>query len=184
MGSPAGSDEIATPAPAPCDDADRRTDPGWVEWFGLTAAHVGCGCGRRVRRRGVVPRAHAAAAERGEPAGCERENPTEPAGDVDRRDPGSCSVDDAATSGPVIVHVAGAVLLPGVYELGPGAASPDAVEGAGGATADAELGRINLAAALVDGGQIYVPAVGEDVPLPPAGSASAPPGSTPSVRSM
>ena len=33
---------------------------------------------------------------------------------------------------------------------------------------------------LVDGGQIYVPAVGEDVPLPPPGSASAPSGSTPS----
>jgi competence protein ComEA len=83
-------------------------------------------------------------------------------------------------SGRVIVHVAGAVLLPGVYELRPGSRVDDAVQGAGGATPDAELGRINLAAPLVDGDQIYVPAVGEDVPLPAPGSVAPDPASTPS----
>ena len=37
----------------------------------------------------------------------------------------------------------------------------DAVEAAGGATVDAELDRLNLAAPLVDGVQIQVPAFGE-----------------------
>ena len=70
-----------------------------------------------------------------------------------------------------IVHVAGAVLRPGVYELGPGSRVDDAVQRAGGATADAELGWINLAAPVVDGDQIYVPVIGEQRPLPsPAGS--------------
>lgn len=85
-----------------------------------------------------------------------------------------------AASSRVIVHVAGAVLLPGVYELGPGSRVDDAVDRAGGSTADAELGRINLAAALVDGDQIYVPTNGEDVPLPLPGSTSAPAAQTPS----
>lgn len=77
----------------------------------------------------------------------------------------------------VIVHVAGAVLLPGVYELAPGSRVDDAVRGAGGATGDAELGRINLAAPLVDGDQIYVPAEGEDVPPPaPASETRTAPG--------
>ena len=73
-----------------------------------------------------------------------------------------------AGSSRVIVHVAGAVVRPGVYELVPGSRVDDAVRSAGGATGDAELGRINLAAPLVDGDQIYVPAVGEDVPPAPA----------------
>jgi len=85
-----------------------------------------------------------------------------------------------AANSRVTVHVAGAVLLPGVYELSPGSRVDDAVEGAGGATDDAELGRINLAAPLVDGDQIYVPAIGEDVPPAALGSASAPSESTPS----
>jgi competence protein ComEA len=84
------------------------------------------------------------------------------------------------TNSRVTVHVAGAVLLPGVYELSPGSRVDDAVEGAGGGTGDAELGRINLAAPIIGGDQIYVPAVGEDVPPAVLGPASAPSESTPS----
>ena len=52
----------------------------------------------------------------------------------------------------------------------------DAVSAAGGPTAVAELGRVNLAAPLVDGTQVYVPAVGEAVPsvLTPGGSGPGP----------
>lgn len=61
----------------------------------------------------------------------------------------------------VTVHVVGAVAAPGLYELGAGSRVADAVEAAGGATADAELAGVNLARAVVDGEQVQVPRVGE-----------------------
>jgi competence protein ComEA len=64
---------------------------------------------------------------------------------------------ERAGSGPVIVHVAGAVRKPGVYRLAGGARVADAVERAGGATRRADLGGVNLAAKLEDGRQIVVP---------------------------
>lgn len=67
---------------------------------------------------------------------------------------------------PVVVHVAGAVVAPGVHELPPGSRVIDAVEASGGLTPDADAGSINLAAPLVDGAQVYVPRAGE-VAVPP-----------------
>lgn len=69
-----------------------------------------------------------------------------------------------------MVHVAGAVRHPGVYELGPGARVVDAVEAAGGALADARLASVNLARPVTDGEQILVP--DEDDPQPPVAAAS------------
>ena len=66
----------------------------------------------------------------------------------------------------VLVHVAGAVHDPGVYEVAAGARAIDAVAAAGGPTAEAELDRLNLAAPVVDGDRLYVPAMGEDEPPP------------------
>ena len=63
--------------------------------------------------------------------------------------------------GPVVVHVAGAVDRPGVYEMGPGARVHMVIESAGGATGAADLDGLNLAAAVADGQRIYVPEVGE-----------------------
>ena len=60
----------------------------------------------------------------------------------------------------VLVHVAGAVSQPGVYELAAGARVADAVAAAGGATADADPNALNLAAPLVDGDRIEVPVIG------------------------
>ena len=60
--------------------------------------------------------------------------------------------------GGVIVHVAGAVGDPGVYRLPLGSRVTDAVERAGGPTADAALDAINLAAKLADGQQVVLPA--------------------------
>lgn len=61
----------------------------------------------------------------------------------------------------VHVHAAGAVAEPGLYRLPGGARVADLLDAAGGVVADADLDRVNLAAALVDGAQLYVPRVGE-----------------------
>lgn len=71
-----------------------------------------------------------------------------------------------AEGGEVVVHVAGAVQAPGVQRMDLSARVVDAVEASGGPTGDADLARINMAAELQDGQQIYVPAVGEDPPPP------------------
>jgi competence protein ComEA len=71
------------------------------------------------------------------------------------------------TTGPteVVVHVAGAVVSPGVRRLPPGSRVTDALDAAGGALPGADLPRINLAAPLVDGQQVYVPKPGEELPV-------------------
>jgi competence protein ComEA len=61
----------------------------------------------------------------------------------------------------IVVHVAGAVLAPGIYELATPARVADAVAAAGGAATDGDLDGINLAAMLADGQRVYVPAIGE-----------------------
>ncbi len=71
------------------------------------------------------------------------------------------SVTEVTTVDRVIVHVSGEVERPGVVSLPATARVLDAVEAAGGPTIDAELDRLNLAAPLVDGVQIRVPAFGE-----------------------
>jgi competence protein ComEA len=64
----------------------------------------------------------------------------------------------AEDGGDVVVHVAGAVRTPGVYRLPAGSRVTDAVERAGGASAEAAIDAINLAARLADGQQIVMPA--------------------------
>jgi len=66
-----------------------------------------------------------------------------------------------------VVHVAGAVVDPGVHEVAAGSRVIDAVDAAGGATSEADLDRLNLAAPVVDGQRIYVPVVGGTVPPEP-----------------
>ena len=76
--------------------------------------------------------------------------------------------------GNVFVHVTGAVARPGVVTLRAGSRVADAVDAAGGATADADTEQLNLARVLSDGEQIRVPRVGEVLPDPapqPTGTA-------------
>lgn len=76
-----------------------------------------------------------------------------------------------------VVHVAGAVVASGVYRLTGDARVHRAIEAAGGATPDADLDGLNLAAPVVDGQRIYVPTLGEvdpaSVPDLPVGAPAA-----------
>jgi len=63
----------------------------------------------------------------------------------------------AASAGRLLVDVKGAVRRPGVYRLAPGARTYDAVRRAGGLTARADRIGVNLAARVVDGGEVVVP---------------------------
>jgi competence protein ComEA len=67
-------------------------------------------------------------------------------------------------AGAVIVHVAGAVVAPGLYRLGGDARVADALDAAGGPAPDAELDAVNLAAKVADGERVYVPRKGEAPP--------------------
>ena len=57
----------------------------------------------------------------------------------------------------VRIHVAGAVVRPGVYTVSSSARVVDAVKAAGGATSRADLERINLAQTIIDTEQVFVP---------------------------
>ncbi|MBI4882541.1 MAG: ComEA family DNA-binding protein, partial [Actinobacteria bacterium] len=71
----------------------------------------------------------------------------------------------SVNAGALIVHVAGAVNAPGVYQLDAGSRVIDAVQIAGGLASTANADGVNLAALIADGQRVYVPAVGE-VPPP------------------
>lgn len=58
----------------------------------------------------------------------------------------------------VYVHVDGAVHLPGVVSLPSGARVFEAIDAAGGASEDAELREMNLAARVTDGQKLVIPA--------------------------
>lgn len=133
----------------------------WVEWFGL-ARLVTSACAVTVVCAGAW------FLVRTPPPPTEASLPTASSGSPP---PATLPVASGVPARPATtapsrstVHVAGAVRLPGVYVLGPGSRVDDAVRAAGGATSDADPGRINLAAPLVDGDQVYVPAVGEEPP--------------------
>jgi competence protein ComEA len=74
------------------------------------------------------------------------------------------SVDaDAPAAASILVHVLGAVAVPGVYELGDGDRVLDAIAAAGGRAPDADLAAVNLARPVKDGEQLVVPRIGEEV---------------------
>lgn len=80
---------------------------------------------------------------------------TEPAAESDTKDE-----TDRVPSGdgsPIIMHVAGEVQNPGIVELSDDARVVDAIEAAGGPTAQAQLDALNLAAVAADGDYILVP---------------------------
>lgn len=74
------------------------------------------------------------------------------------------SVDSGSSGSSALkikVDIEGQVLRPGVYSLNNDARVQDALIAAGGLSSSANRNAINLAAKIVDGQKIYVPAVGE-----------------------
>jgi len=67
-----------------------------------------------------------------------------------------------ASVATVVVDVSGAVGSPGLVNVDAGARVADAIDAAGGASADAVLDELNLARRVSDGEQILVPHAGDD----------------------
>lgn len=65
----------------------------------------------------------------------------------------------------VTVHVSGAVVRPGLVTLPSDSRVADAIVAAGGATSDAQLGALNLAATVGDGTRLVVPSAVEGSPV-------------------
>jgi competence protein ComEA len=93
--------------------------------------------------------------------------------------PSALPASHATGSATIVVDVQGAVAEPGVRELPAGSRIADAIDAAGGYAVDADLvaaaSAINLAEPLVDGGQVRVPRIGENVAAAP-GPSGAPAG--------
>lgn len=80
------------------------------------------------------------------------------AGDASSDDESSAKSSSAAE---VYVDVDGAVVRPGVYRLKDGARVSQAIDAAGGLTAEVDVTGLNRASKVADGQKIYVPKVGE-----------------------
>ena len=65
-------------------------------------------------------------------------------------------LDSESSAMKVVVHVAGSVKNPGLYELPVGSRIADAIEAAGGVSKKSAANSVNLARAVVDGEQILV----------------------------
>ncbi|SRR5579875_1120865 len=71
----------------------------------------------------------------------------------------------AQVSGATITaYIVGAVVNPGVYKLPDGSRIGDLLHAAGGPRQGADLVRVNLAALLFDGEEVYVPLIGQPYP--------------------
>ncbi len=68
------------------------------------------------------------------------------------------------TPNSIQAYIVGAVKHPGVYSLQEGDRVYKLLEAAGGQTEGADLARVNLAAHVTDGEEVYVPRVGEPFP--------------------
>ena len=95
-------------------------------------------------------------------------------------EPGSGNLSDNASDGSsskataeteVYVDVDGAVASPGVYRLKVGSRVSQAIDAAGGLTAEADVTGLNRASKVTDGQKIYVPTVGEQQTALAAGGA-------------
>lgn len=64
---------------------------------------------------------------------------------------------DAKNAVKIMVHVAGNVNKPGVYELPYGSRVKDALDAAGGATSDGNADSLNLVEVIIDGQKLVVP---------------------------
>ena len=77
----------------------------------------------------------------------------------------------SSSAAEVYVDVDGAVVSPGVYRLKEGARVSQAIDAAGGLTAEADVTGLNRASKVADGQKIYVPKVGEQQAVTAGGEA-------------
>lgn len=96
----------------------------------------------------------------------------------DVRSAGDDSSDDfdessakSSSAAEVYVDVDGAVVRPDVYRLKDGARVSQAIDAAGGLTAEADVTGLNRASKITDGQKIYVPTVGEQQAVAAGGGA-------------
>ena len=143
----------------------------WIAWFGAgrmvagaLAAVIVCGGAYWLVRAPMPP--------------TETALPVASTGVATATDAPSPSVPSTMTES-VLVHVAGAVVEPGVYEVASGARVRDAIVAAGGPTADADWNVLNLAAVVGDASRVYVPTVGEEVPVDALDASGVPAGAGP-----
>ena len=99
----------------------------------------------------------------------------EPVSTVSEEVPSAAEIDDQVA--PAGVHVAGAVVRPGLISGVGSMRVADAIDAAGGSTWNADLDRLNLAAPIADGQRIFVPSVGEPAPVLVEPTSSLPDGS-------
>jgi competence protein ComEA len=66
-------------------------------------------------------------------------------------------LNSAPTAQPIMVHVTGAVLSPGLYYLTEGSRVNDAIQAAGGFLETADTSFVNLAGIIKDGDKIHIP---------------------------
>ena len=102
------------------------------------------------------------------------------AGDASSDDESSAKSSSAAE---VYVDVDGAVVRPGVYRLKDGARVSQAIDAAGGLTAEADVTELNRASKITDGQKIYVPTVGEQQAAAAVGGAESSTATTPGAGS-
>lgn len=108
----------------------------------------------------------------------------------DVRGTGDASPDDADESSAksssaveVYVDVDGAVARPGVYRFKDGARVSQAIDAAGGLSAEADVTGLNRASKVTDGQKIYVPRVGEQHAAAAVGGAESGAATTPGAGS-
>ena len=106
----------------------------------------------------------------------------------DVRGSGDASPDDessakSSSAAEVYVDVDGAVVRPGVYRLKDGARVSQAIDAAGGLTAEADVTGLNRASKITDGQKIYVPTVGEQQAATAVDGAESGTATTPSAGS-
>lgn len=89
----------------------------------------------------------------------------------------------SSSAAEVYVDVDGAVVRPGVYRLKDGARVSQAIDAAGGLTAEADVAGLNRASKVTDGQKIYVPTVGEQQAAAAVGGAESGAATTPGAGS-
>ena len=159
--------EPGLPRPAPRRSiAERARD--WIDWFGAARLIATALAVAAVAIGGVwLLRDAPSRLEDGLPYASTTTQPSTTSTRVLGHDPSATTIPAS-----IVVYVAGAVVVPGVYTLANGARVDTALGVAGGPTTDADLGVLNLAAPLHDGERVFVPRAGQAIPaeLPPSTS--------------